>query len=153
MKLQASIPIFGFLMFSVVQRLATLLKKRLQHTYFPVNFATLSRTPFFTQHSSSGCLWKWHYKNINNGPNQNIAVASTRLMTVIWSDANFALWIQTVINFKWCSVQGVIGLPNGNNKYEKVCVMWATHIIKPNSFGFSLCQISQLQHLILKSFC
>ena len=29
---------------------ATLLKKRLWHRYFPVNFAKFLRTPFFTEH-------------------------------------------------------------------------------------------------------
>ena len=31
-------------------RPATLLKKRLWHRYFPVNFARFLRTPFFTEH-------------------------------------------------------------------------------------------------------
>ena len=31
-------------------RPATLLKKRLWHRYFPVNFAKFLRTPFFTEH-------------------------------------------------------------------------------------------------------
>ena len=32
---------------------ATLLKKRLWHWCFPVNFAKFLRTPFFTEHSST----------------------------------------------------------------------------------------------------
>ena len=35
-------------------RSATLLKKKLQHSYFPVKFAN-----FFLQNTSDGCLWKW----------------------------------------------------------------------------------------------
>ena len=35
---------------------ATLFKKRLWHTCFPVNFAKFLRTPFFTDFSG-GCFW------------------------------------------------------------------------------------------------
>ena len=37
-------------------RPATLLKKRLWHSCFPVNFAKFFRTPFF-KNTSGGCLW------------------------------------------------------------------------------------------------
>ena len=44
---------------------ATLLKKRLWHSCFPVNFAKFLRTPFL-QNTSTGCFWKtsWSFTGI-----------------------------------------------------------------------------------------
>ena len=38
-------------------RPATLLKKRLQHRYFPVNFAKFLRTPLFIERRRCFCQW------------------------------------------------------------------------------------------------
>ena len=50
-------------------RAATLLKKRLWHRCFPVNFVKFLRTPFYTEHlftqnTSGGCFWHSLKRNL-----------------------------------------------------------------------------------------
>ena len=47
-------------------RPATLLRKRLWHRYFPVNFAKFIRTPFIIELLYDGCFW-YSYKLRNTG--------------------------------------------------------------------------------------
>ena len=43
---------------TLLATLATLLKKRLWHSWFPVNFEKFLRT-FFLQNTYGGCFWKY----------------------------------------------------------------------------------------------
>ena len=45
----------------------TLLKKRLWHGCFPVNFVELLRTPFFKRTPLDDCFWKSYYWKHNGG--------------------------------------------------------------------------------------
>ena len=48
-------------------RITTILKKRLQHSCFPLNIAKFSRTPFFTVHFRwlLLCIHRWHFPRKN----------------------------------------------------------------------------------------
>ena len=58
--------VLGF-SFPIQLRLATLLKKKLWHRCFPVNFATFSRTPTFKEHLRWLLLTKLSFQTIAHG--------------------------------------------------------------------------------------
>ena len=79
----------------------TILKKRLQHKYFPLNFAKILRIPFFHRTPRVTASWYLHfYQTLTSNPREN----GNKWMTQICYGFNFdwlSCWVNQLILYAW----------------------------------------------------